>query len=146
MSLKSYNKRKAGKFSSYIICCHTVKYCGLFCTGTYKAFHIMIVNFRTLGPRDNIFIFYFFNSFIGCSSSNIQYKFVIQHTHTHTRPCLNCSRQKCQRRRQKQQEKSMEMIRNPSLEKEIINRITFETRLFKRNLSNSDKAHLFFSH
>ena len=26
----------------------------------------------------------FFHSFIGCSSSNIQYKFVIQHTHTHT--------------------------------------------------------------
>ena len=27
----------------------------------------------------------FFHSFIGCSSSNIQYKFVIQHTHTHTK-------------------------------------------------------------
>ena len=26
----------------------------------------------------------FFHSFIGCSSSDIQYKFVIQHTHTHT--------------------------------------------------------------
>lgn len=38
----------------------------------------------------------------------------------------------------------MEMIRNPSLEKEIINMITVETGLFKRNLSNSDKAHLFF--
>ena len=29
-------------------------------------------------------IFFFFHSFIGCSSSDIQYKFVIQHTHTHT--------------------------------------------------------------
>ena len=27
---------------------------------------------------------FFFHSFIGCSSSDIQYKFVIQHTHTHT--------------------------------------------------------------
>ena len=26
----------------------------------------------------------FFHSFIGCSSSDIHYKFVIQHTHTHT--------------------------------------------------------------
>ena len=30
------------------------------------------------------FFFCFFHSFIGCSSSDIQYKFVIQHTHTHT--------------------------------------------------------------
>ena len=30
------------------------------------------------------FFFVFFHSFIGCSSSDIQYKFVIQHTHTHT--------------------------------------------------------------
>ena len=28
---------------------------------------------------------FFFHSFIGCSSSDIQYKFVIQHTHTHTK-------------------------------------------------------------
>ena len=28
--------------------------------------------------------FFFFNSFIGCSSCYIQYKFTIQHTHTHT--------------------------------------------------------------
>ena len=27
---------------------------------------------------------FFFHSFIGCFSSDIQYKFVIQHTHTHT--------------------------------------------------------------
>ena len=26
---------------------------------------------------------FFFHSFIGCSSSDIQYKFVIQHIHTH---------------------------------------------------------------
>ena len=28
-------------------------------------------------------IFFFFHCFIGCSSSDIKYKFVIQHTHTH---------------------------------------------------------------
>ena len=32
----------------------------------------------------DLFFFCFFHSFIGCSSSDIQYKFVIQHTHTHT--------------------------------------------------------------
>ena len=30
-------------------------------------------------------VLFFFHSFIGCSSSDRQYKFVIQHTHTHTK-------------------------------------------------------------
>ena len=62
-------------------------------------------------------------------------------------PCLNCSRQKRQSRRQKQEEEvngndQKSFVRKKKKKK----RITVETRLFKRNLSNSDKAHLFFSH
>ena len=33
---------------------------------------------------DTRYLFFFFQSFIGCSSSDVHYKFVIQHTHTHT--------------------------------------------------------------
>ena len=36
----------------------------------------------------DLFFFCFFHSFIGCSSSDIQYKFVIQHTHTHKKKQL----------------------------------------------------------
>ena len=39
----------------------------------------------------DLFFFCFFHSFIGCSSSDIQYKFVIQHTHTHTQKQKNNS-------------------------------------------------------
>ena len=34
---------------------------------------------------DTRYLFFFFQSFIGCSSSDVHYKFVIQHTHTHTK-------------------------------------------------------------
>ena len=34
---------------------------------------------------------FFFHSFIGCSSSDIQYKFVIQHAHTHKKKQKNNS-------------------------------------------------------
>ena len=48
----------------------------------YCARILEICNIHCSSPCS--FFFCFFHSFIGCSSSDIQYKFVIQHTYTHT--------------------------------------------------------------